>query len=127
MISKTRRDSLTLYQPISTQGDDWVFIRENGLPLAPNTLNFWLNEFIAKHSLPHFSPHSLRHTFCSLQIASGVNIRTVQARSGHSRASTLTDIYTHAMKTADERASDTLDDILTPKAQKKTLFTRQQA
>jgi len=109
------------------EGDDWIFIQENGRPLAPNTLNFWLNKFIEKHGLPHFSPHSLRHTFCSLQIASGVNIRTVQARSGHSRASTLTDIYSHALKTADERASDTLDDILTPKDRKIAVISRQQA
>jgi len=105
------------------EGNDWVFISDTGKPLAPNRLNEWLREFMAKHGLPHISPHGLRHTFCSLQIASGVNVRTVQARSGHSRASTLTDVYSHAFKTADEMASDTLDDILTPKAQ----FKRQQA
>jgi len=97
------------------EGDDWIFIRENGRPIGPNTINFWINRFIEEHSLERFTPHSLRHTFCSLQIAAGVNIRTVQARTGHSRASTLTDIYSHALKTADELASDTLNDILTPK------------
>jgi len=107
------------------EGDDWVFIGETGLPLSPNRLNVWLNKLTTQHNLPHISPHSLRHTFCTLQIASGVDIRTLQARSGHSRASTLTDIYTHALKTADERASDTLNDILTPKVSRKeppTLF-----
>lgn len=102
------------------EGDDWVFISENGRPLAPNTLNVWMRELAQKHNISHFSPHALRHTFCSLQIASGVNIRTVQARSGHSRASTLTDIYSHALKMADEMASETLNDILTPKSQQGT-------
>ncbi|MCL2568803.1 MAG: tyrosine-type recombinase/integrase [Oscillospiraceae bacterium] len=97
------------------EGDDWIFIQENGKPIDHNTLNGWIRKFIAEHDLEHFTPHSLRHTFCSLQIAAGVNIRTIQARTGHSRASTLTDTYSHAFKTADELASEALDDILTPK------------
>lgn len=109
------------------QGSDWVFIQENGKPIAPNTLNFWLNQLIKQHNLEHFTPHSLRHTFSTLQIMSGVNIRTLQARTGHSQASTLTNIYAHAIKTADEMATEALDDMLTPKVQKNPLFTRKQA
>jgi len=89
--------------------------------------NICVREFTAKRGLPYITPHGLRHTFCSLQIASGVNVRTVQARRGHSRASTLTDIYNQALKTADERASGVPDDILTPKERKKPLFMPQQA
>ena len=48
----------------------------------------------------------------------GVNIRTLQARTGHAQASTLTNIYAHAFKTADELATNLLDDILTPKAER---------
>jgi integrase len=65
--------------------------------------------------LEHFTPHSLRHTFSTLQIAAGVDIRTLQARTGHAQASTLTNIYAHSLKSAAEAASDALDDILTPK------------
>ena len=57
---------------------------------------------------------------------SGVNIRTLQARTGHAQASTLTNIYAHAIKTADELATEALDDMLSPKAQKNPLFKRQQ-
>lgn len=92
-----------------------LFIQENGKPINPDTINFWLEKFINKNSLPHFTPHSLRHTFATLQIMAGVNIRTVQARTGHAQASTLVNIYSHAIKTADELASDVLNDILTPK------------
>ncbi len=31
----------------------------------------------------HHSPHSCRHTFCSLLIAAGVSPRYVQAQAGH--------------------------------------------
>jgi len=92
-----------------------LFIQENGKPINPDTINFWLKKFIEKNNLPHFTPHSLRHTFATLQIMAGVNIRTVQARGGWAQASTLVNTYSHAIKTADELASDVLDDILTPK------------
>ena len=105
-------------------GDRWqghenrLFIQSDGKPINPDTINYWLNKFIDKHDLEHFSPHSLRHTFSTLQIAAGVDIRTLQARTGHAQASTLTNIYSHELKTASEAASDVLDDMLTPKGVK---------
>ena len=57
----------------------------------------------------------MRHTFWTLLIANGVDIKTVSAKAGHSRTSTTLDIYTHAVKSADELASQVLDDVLTPK------------
>ena len=114
-------------------GDKWqgqlerVFIRDNGLPLSPDTVNFWLSRFIEKHDLEHFTPHSLRHTFTSLQIAAGVDIKSLQQRTGHSLPSTLLNTYTHAFKSANEAAADALDDILTPRVQKKPEFQRANA
>ena len=102
-------------------GDRWrgeeerLFIKNNGRPLHPDTINFWLDKFIKKNGIERFTPHSLRHTFTTLQITAGVDIRTVQARTGHAQASTLTNTYAHSIKTAAEAAAELLDDILTPK------------
>jgi integrase len=98
------------------QGEkDRLFIQFDGKPINPDTINFWLKQFIEKHNLPHFTPHSCRHTFSSLQLAAGVDIRTLQARTGHAQASTLVNTYSHVIKTAAEAASDILDDVLTPR------------
>jgi len=91
-----------------------LFIQSDGKPINPDTVNFWLDKFIEKHGLTRFTPHSLRHTFSTLQIAAGVDIRTLQARTGHAQASTLMNIYAHEIQTANEMAADTLDNILTP-------------
>ena len=107
--------------------DERLFIQSDGKPINPDTINYWLGKFIKRHSLEHFTPHSLRHTFSTLQISAGVDIRTLQARTGHAQASTLTNIYAHSIKSATEAASDVLDDILTPKAQKDTLQSQQRA
>lgn len=105
-------------------GDRWqgqlqrLFIQDNGLPINPDTINFWLSKFIERNNLPYFTPHSLRHTFATLQIAGGVDIRTLQARTGHAQASTLVNIYSHALESAKEAAADVLDNMLTPSATK---------
>ena len=98
--------------------EERLFIQSDGKPINPNTIGFWLKKFRSVHKLPHFTPHSCRHTFATLQIAAGVDIRTLQARTGHAQASTLTDIYSHALNSATEAASNVLGDMLTPKAYK---------
>jgi integrase len=50
----------------------------------------------------------------TLLIAAGVPLRTVSYRAGHAQTSTTANIYSHAIRTADEMAADVLDDILTP-------------
>lgn len=92
-----------------------VFTQDNGLPLHPSTVTNSYNKFIKSCGLPDSSIHSLRHTNATLMIASGVDIRTVSKRLGHAQTSTTANIYTHAIKTADELAAEVIDDILTPK------------
>lgn len=96
---------------------DRLFVRTDkipGTPINPDTINFWLDNFIKKNKLEHFTPHSIRHTFATLQISAGVPIRVLQARTGHSQASTLVNIYSHAIRSADEAATEALDNMLTP-------------
>jgi integrase len=99
--------------------NDRIFTTDDGNLISPDTINFWLNRFRKKHNLAEFTPHSLRHTNITLQIASGVSLRTIASRAGHSQTSTTANIYSHAIQTADEAASQALDDILTPKNFKK--------
>lgn len=95
-----------------------LFVQQDGKPINPDTINYWLKKFLEKHHFEHITPHSLRHTFATLQIAAGVDIRTLQARTGHAQASTLVNIYSHAIKSAQEAASDALENILLPKTEK---------
>jgi integrase len=49
-----------------------------------------------------FSFHDLRHYFASVLIASGADIKTVQARMRHASARTTLDTYGHMFPDADE-------------------------
>ncbi|MFA6736711.1 MAG: tyrosine-type recombinase/integrase [Saccharofermentanales bacterium] len=106
---------------IKTIKNDRIFTTDDGNQISPDTINFWLEKFREKHNLQAFTPHSLRHTNITLQIASGVSLRTIASRAGHSQTSTTSNIYAHAIQTADELASQALDDILTPKKYGKIL------
>ena len=102
-------------------GDRWcesdrVFTTMEGQPLHPDTLSRWFSKFITAHSdeLPYITLHSLRHTNATLMIASGVPITTVSKRLGHADTTTTGKIYAHAIRSADEAAAETLDNLLTP-------------
>jgi integrase len=100
-------------------GDQWedngrVYTSWNGKPAHPDTLTAWFEDFIKKTDLPQIHIHSLRHTNATLMIAGGEDLRTVSQRLGHSQTSTTTNIYAHAIQSADAKAADTLENILDP-------------
>lgn len=92
--------------------NDRVFTQENGLPIFPDSITQWVNEFVKKNNFPKFTPHTLRHTNISLLIAAGVPIRNVSQRAGHSQLSTTSNIYAHAIKTVDEIAAEAIGNAL---------------
>jgi integrase len=103
-------------------GTQWVesgniFIQWNGSPIFYSTIGHWFTKWISKTTLSQITFHGLRHTNTSLLIAHGTNIATVSKRLGHSRISTTSDIYTHALHKMDEEAANTLDNLFTKKNQ----------
>lgn len=98
-----------------TVRNERLFIKDDSTPMHPDSLTDWTKKFVKKNKLPHFSPHSLRHTHASILIANGVNIPTVSRRLGHSSVATTTKVYLHAIQSADEIASEVIDDKLNPK------------
>ena len=101
-------------------GDRWedsdkIFIQYDGKSVHPDSISGWFRDFITKTDLPKVTIHSLRHTNITLLIAAGVPLRTVSYRAGHAQCSTTANIYSHALRTADERAAEVLEDILNTK------------
>lgn len=92
--------------------NDYIFTGWNGEAMSLDTLGSFLKKFTSKHNLKDIHLHSLRHTNASILIASGVDIKTVSTRLGHSNVSTTGDIYAHAIKTADAKASEAIENIL---------------
>lgn len=97
------------------KGGDKVFTTAEGVPIHPDTATGHFSKFIKKTDLPYVTLHSLRHTNATLMIANGTDIKTVSKRLGHANVSTTGNIYTHAIKTADELAAERLTDLFNSK------------
>ena len=125
-ISQSAAEDLKTWRALQRKrafemGDRWhssdrLFTTDEGLPLHPDVLTSWFTDFVKAHSdvLPPVTIHSLRHTNATLQIAAGVPITTVAKRLGHANTVTTSKIYAHAIKSADEAAAETLDNLLNP-------------
>lgn len=92
-------------------GDRWadtpyVFVRDDGSCMHPDSITAWLNRFSEKNDLPHMHPHAFRHTAASMMIASGVDLVTTAAELGHANATTTATIYAHQIAIARATAAD---------------------
>ncbi len=74
---------------------EYLLVNHLGNNLTRRGVAEILEKLILKSSLKHkISPHTLRHTFATLMLNEGMDIREVQELLGHERLST-TNIYTH--------------------------------
>lgn len=92
--------------------DNFVFVRDNGEPIHPNTPYNWFIRFQERNELRVVSIQALRHTTATLLILNQVNTKLVSGRLGHSSTKTTNDIYAEYVKQADEAVNDVLDDII---------------
>lgn len=106
------------------QGDNWLFIQDNGKMMSYSTPYQALQDTIARYNagkpedkrLPLIPFHGLRHTSATLLIASQQDVKTVSNRLGHAQTSTTMNIYAHALKESDRRAADALENLLSKEA-----------
>ena len=59
--------------------------------------------------LPHFSCHSLRHTFTTRMVEAGVNVKVIQDTLGHRDISTTMNIYADVTKELKKSEFEGLD------------------
>ena len=58
--------------------------------------------------------HDLRHSYVSLLIGSGANVKQVSVWAGHSSVTTTLDIYSHLLQDDGDDIADRMDQLLTP-------------
>jgi len=80
---------------------DLVFSDKKGNHLKSKTVLKHFRNTLEKAGLPVIRFHDLRHTFASLLIHQGENIKTVQSQLGHSTPTQTLNTYSHLMKNPD--------------------------
>ena len=89
---------------------DLVFANDNGLPLDPdNLIKREFHPALDRAGLRRIRFHDLRHSYASLLISQGENIKFIQSQLGHASAKTTLDRYGHLMPNLENDAARRLD------------------
>lgn len=123
VMEKQRQELLGVHCEATVDGyTDFIFLNRFGQPQHQSTLNKAIRRIIRDCNdeqflksenpevlLPHFSCHSLRHTFTTRMCEVGVNIKVIQDTLGHKDITTTLNIYTDVTKELKKTEFEGLD------------------
>ena len=89
----------------------WIFPQPTSpeLPMNPGTAYRRLKTLLEEAGLPSIRFHDLRHTFATLALQNGMDVKTLSAMLGHVSAATTLDICTHATSDMQHAAARKID------------------
>ena len=80
----------------------------NGGMWYPDAINRLHQRILKSAGLEHIRLHDLRHTFATVALQNGVDVKTVSSMLGHSDAGFTLRTYTHVTTKMQEQAADTM-------------------
>jgi len=93
------------------RGLDLVFANEIGEPIDPRAFTKVFERLIKKAGLD-VTFHGLRHTFATLSLENGVDIKTIQETLGHHSAAFTMDVYSSVTGKMKREAADKVGNLL---------------
>ena len=90
----------------------YVFPSPTGGPISPDSVLHMLHRVLKRAGLPKVRFHDLRHTFATLALQNGVDIKTVSGMLGHFSAGFTLDTYAHVTTSAQKEAANTMGGVL---------------
>ena len=104
--------SVLKMQKCKVGNSEWVFPSPIGGPMSPDSVLHMLQRVLKRAGLPRIRFHDLRHTFATLALQNGVDIKTVSGMLGHFSAGFTLDTYAHVTTSAKREAAKTMGNIL---------------
>lgn len=102
---------ILMYQKNRTDSE-YVFPSPTGGPISPDSVLHMLHRVLKRAGLPQVRFHDLRHTFATLALQNGVDVKTVSGMLGHYSAGFTLDTYAHVTTQAQRQAASTMGNIL---------------
>ena len=96
-----------------TGSSQWVFPSTTGGPISPDSVLHMLHRVLKRAGLPRVRFHDLRHTFATLALQNGVDVKTVSGMLGHFSAGFTLDTYAHVTTAAQKEAAKAMERVLT--------------
>ena len=80
--------------------------------MSPDSVLHMLHRVLKRAGLPKVRFHDLRHTFATLALKSGVDVKTLSSMLGHYSAGFTLDTYAHATAQMKQDAADTIGGVI---------------
>ena len=80
--------------------------------MSPDSVLHMLHRVLKRAGLPKVRFHDLRHTFATLALQNGVDIKTVSGMLGHFSAGFTLNTYTHATAQMKQDAADAIGGVI---------------
>jgi integrase len=113
-IAAVLRRHLVAHKLATGRSEGLVFGRNAELPFIGANVQRRSVTAWKKAKLDPILFHEARHTFASLMIAAGVNVKAILTYMGHASVKITLDRYGHLMPNSEEEASTQLDEYLVP-------------
>ena len=98
-LERLRRHKVTqakrFFQAGVRPDSNTLVLERDGQPWNPNTFGLKFAAIARDTGLPKVRLHDLRHSFASLLLAGGTDLKTVSTALGHSTISITADVYDH--------------------------------
>ena len=104
--------SVLKIQKCKVGNSEWVFPSPTGGPMSPDSVLHMLHRVLKRAGLPKVRFHDLRHTFATMALQNGVDVKTVSSMLGHYSAGFTLDTYAHVTTDAQLKAAQTMGNIL---------------
>lgn len=99
------------YQP-KTKGSIWIFpspVKAEDSPRDPHTVYQKMQLVLDRSGCKRIRFHDLRHTFATLALEHGMDVKTLSAMIGHVSSATTLDIYSHITTEMEIKAAQKID------------------
>lgn len=103
--------------------DDYYVLTGTKKWTEPRTFRRTYQTFMKKIGIEPLKFHSLRHTFASINIENGSDIKTISEILGHSDIDVTLKVYTHTSQKAKRKAIEEFDNIFTKNKDRKEYKT----
>ena len=80
--------------------------------MSPDSVLHMLHRVLKRAGLPKVRFHDLRHTFATMALKSGVDVKTLSGALGHYSAGFTLSTYTHATAQMKQDAADTIGGVI---------------
>lgn len=89
-----------------------VISTKKGTMASARNIQRAFDEWLKSNGFNHYNLHALRHTFGSILIRKGVDIKVVSELLGHSNIQTTYNIYIHVIQEQKAKAVNLLDEVI---------------